>query len=151
MQVYTRAQSPELPGVRLVGLDELLATSDVVIVMTSLDAGTRHLLNREALQRLKPGALLVNTSRGGLIEEAGLIEALKSGRIAGAALDVFEEEPLAPDHPLRELPNVILTPHSVGHTAEMHAAIPRAAVENVRQLLRGQLPASCKNPGVRRT
>jgi len=148
LQVFTRATSPELPGARLVGLDELLTTSDVVIVMTSLDPGTRHLLDGERLNRLKPGALLINTSRGGLIEETALIDALASGRVAGAALDVFEVEPLAPDHPLRRLPNVILTPHSVGHTVEMHAAIPRRAIANTRALLSGELPDSCRNPAV---
>src|SRR5207237_6725009 len=123
----------------------LLATSDVVIVMTSLDSGSRHLLDAERLSRLKRGALLVNTARGGLIEESSLVEALRSGHIAAAALDVFEVEPLPAAHPLRELPNVILTPHAVGHTVELHEAIARAAVDNVLQLLRGKLPDSCRN------
>ncbi len=150
VQVFTRAQSPDLPGVRLVGLHELLATSDVVILMTSLDASRRHLLNAEQLQHLKPGALLINTARGGLIEENALLEALKSGRIAAAALDVFEVEPLPADHPLRELPNVILTPHAVGHTVQAEAAVPRQAVGNILQLLGGALPDSCKNRTVER-
>jgi phosphoglycerate dehydrogenase-like enzyme len=148
LQVHTRHPSPELTDVRRVSLNELLSTSDVVIVMTRLDVDSHHLLNGENLRRLKPGALLVNTSRGGLIEEAGLVEALRSGRIAGAALDVFEVEPLAPDHPLRDFSNVILTPHCIGHTVEMAAAIPRVTVENVRLLLRGKLPESCRNPVV---
>jgi len=145
LQVHTRVASPDLPGVRLVDLDQLLSTSDVVIVMTSLDAGSRHLLDAERLRRLKPGALLINTARGGLIEENSLVEALKSGHIAAAALDVFEVEPLPASHPLRELPNVILTPHAVGHTVEMHAAISRTAVDNVLHLVRGKLPDSCRN------
>lgn len=148
LQVHTRAASPELPGVRLVGLDDLLATSDVVIVMTSLNADNRHLLNGERLHRLKRGAILINTARGGLVEENSLVKALKSGHIAAAALDVFEVEPLPADHPLRELPNVILTPHAVGHTVEAQTAIPRKAVDNVLQLLQGRLPDSCKNKSV---
>jgi phosphoglycerate dehydrogenase-like enzyme len=145
LQVHTRVDSPDLPGVRSVDLDHLLSTSDVVIVMTSLDAGSRHLLDAERLRRLKHGALLINTARGGLIEESSLVEALQSGRIGAAALDVFEVEPLPEVHPLRELSNVILTPHAVGHTVELHEAIARAAVANALQLSRGQLPDSCRN------
>jgi phosphoglycerate dehydrogenase-like enzyme len=145
LQVHTRVPSPDLQGVRLVDLEDLLSTSDVVIVMTSLDAGTRHLLDAKRLRCLKRGALLINTARGGLIEQSSLVEALKSGHIAAAALDVFEVEPLPATDALRELPNVILTPHAVGHTMEMHAALPRACVENVLQLMRGQLPDSCRN------
>ena len=145
MQVHTRVAAPYLPGVRLVDLDHLLSTSDVVIVMTSLDAGSRHLLDAERLRRLKRGALLINTARAGLIEESSLVEALKSGHIGAAALDVFEVEPLPASHPLRELPNVILTPHAVGHTVELHEAIARTAVANALQLSRGMLPDSCRN------
>jgi len=145
LQVHTRVASPDLPGVRLVDLDHLLSTSDVVIVMTSLDAGSRHLLDAERLRRLKRGALLINTARGGLIEESSLVEALRSGHIAAAALDVFEVEPLPAAHPLRELANVILTPHAVGHTVELHEAIARTAVDNVLHLLHGRLPDSCRN------
>jgi phosphoglycerate dehydrogenase-like enzyme len=145
LQVHTRVPSPDLPGVRLVDLDDLLSTSDVVIVMTSLDTSSRHLLDAKRLRRMKRGALLINTARGGLIDQSSLVKALESGHIAAAALDVFEVEPLPATDPLRELPNVILTPHAVGHTLEMHAALPRAAVENVLQLLRGELPASCRN------
>jgi D-3-phosphoglycerate dehydrogenase / 2-oxoglutarate reductase len=145
LQVHTRVASPDLPGVRLVELDQLLCTSDVVIVMTSLDAGSRHLLDAQRLRLLKRGALLINTARGGLIEEASLVEALRSGHIGAAALDVFDVEPLPASHPLRELPNVILTPHAVGHTVELHEAIARTAVNNVLQLSRGMLPDSCRN------
>lgn len=145
LQVHTRVAAPDLPGVRLVDLDHLLSTSDVVIVMTSLDAGSRHLLDAERLRRLKRGALLINTARAGLIEESSLVEALKSGQIGAAALDVFEVEPLPASHPLRELPNVILTPHAVGHTVELHEAIARTAVANALQLSRGMLPDSCRN------
>jgi D-3-phosphoglycerate dehydrogenase len=145
LQLHTRVASPDLPGVHLVKLDHLLATSDVVIVMTSLDAGSRHLLDAKRLRRVKRGALLVNTARGGLIEESSLVEALRSGHIGAAALDVFEVEPLPASHPLRELPNVILTPHAVGHTVELQEAIARTAVANVLQLSRGMLPDSCRN------
>jgi phosphoglycerate dehydrogenase-like enzyme len=151
LQLHTRVASPDLPGVHLVDLDHLLATSDVVIVMTSLDAGSRHLLDAERLRRLKHGALLINTARGGLIEESSLVEAVRSGHIAAAALDVFEVEPLPASHPLRELPNVILTPHAVGHTVELHEAIARTAVANVLQLSCGMLPASCRNRDIEKS
>jgi phosphoglycerate dehydrogenase-like enzyme len=94
---------------------------------------------------MKPGVLLVNTARGGLIDEGALVDALESGHVGAAALDVFEVEPLAEDHPLRRLPNVILTPHAIGHTDEALEAIPRMAAANVGQLLSSELPASCKN------
>ncbi|MGJ7546262.1 NAD(P)-dependent oxidoreductase [Variovorax sp. LT1R16] len=145
LQMHTRAESADLAGVRQVGLHELLATSDVVVLMTSLDAGTRRLLNAETIRRLKPGVILINAARGGLIEEVDLVDALKSGHIAAAALDVFQVEPLPASHPLRELSNVILTQHTVGHTQEMGVAIPRTTVSNALKLLGGELPDSCRN------
>jgi phosphoglycerate dehydrogenase-like enzyme len=136
------------PGVALAGLDELTAASDVIVVITSLSAETHHLLNRERLAKMKPHAILVNTSRGAIIEEDALVEILQAGKIAGAALDAFEVEPLAVDHPLRKLTNVILTPHAIGHTREAAEAVPLRAMENVLALAAGTLPASCKNPEV---
>lgn len=148
LMVASRRHLGPVEGARFVELDDLLASSDVVVVLTNLDQANHHLLNRERLAALKAGALLVNTSRGGLIDENALIDALRSGQVGAAALDVFETEPLPEEHPLRSCPNVILTPHAVGHTAEMVAAIPAATVANVVSLLGGRLPDSCKNPGV---
>ena len=126
-------------------LEHLLCVSDIVLLMTRLNEGNRHLLDRRLLGTMKPGVLLVNTARGGLVDESALVEALESGHVGAAALDVFEVEPLAEGHPLRRLPNVILTPHAIGHTDEALEAIPRMAAANIEQLLSCQLPASCKN------
>lgn len=143
--VHTRALTAGEANVEFVSLEHLLHASDIVLLMTRLSEGNRHLLDRRLLRSMKPGVLLVNTARGGLVDEAALVEALESGHVGAAALDVFELEPLPEDHPLRRLPNVILTPHAVGHTDEALDAIPRMAAANVQQLLGCQLPASCKN------
>lgn len=142
--IHSRSQGGAANG-EFVALERLLRESDVVVVLTSLDAETRHLLDRERLAEMKPGALLVNTARGGIIDEAALVDALRSGAIGGAALDVFEVEPLGPDSPLRELPRVILTGHCIGHTESSASAISRKAVANALTLLEGDLPESCRN------
>jgi len=143
--VHTQAAPSGGDAVEFVSLEHLLHVSDIVLLMTGLNERNRHLLDRSLLQSMKPGVLLVNTARGGLIDEGALVEALESGHVGAAALDVFEVEPLPEDHPLRRLPNVILTPHAVGHTDEALEAIPRMAAANVEQLLSSELPASCKN------
>jgi len=126
---------PALEGVRLVELDELLATSDVVCVNARLDPSTRHLLDAAALARMKPGAYLVNTSRGGVVDQAALIEALRSGHLGGAALDVLEQEPIAPDDPLLGLPNVVLTPHAAFFSRESLVEMKRRAAEAITAAL----------------
>jgi len=98
-------------GLRRGSLDEVLAAADVVTLHVPLTDNTRGILDRAALARLKPGAIVVNTSRGGLIDEAALADALVSGHVLAAGLDVFETEPPRPDNPLLALPNVVLTPH----------------------------------------
>jgi len=109
---------PPLEGVELVELDELLASSDFVTLHVPLLDSTRNLLSRERLALLKPGARIINTARGGLIDEAALAEALAEGRVAGAALDVLAVEPPGPDHPLLGREDVILTPHLGASSAE---------------------------------
>lgn len=143
--VHTREAPPDAPGVSFVSRDHLLAVSDVVLLMTRLDDANRHLLDKGRLECMKRGVLLVNTARGGLVDETALVEALESGQVGAAALDVFEVEPLPSDHPFRRLPNVILTPHSVGHTAQMLERIPHEAAANIIRLLDGHIPDSCKN------
>jgi len=133
-------------GVELVGLDDLLRQSDIVSIHTTLTAETHHLIGAEQLALMKPSAFLVNTARGGVIDEPALVHALRTRRIAGAALDAFDLEPLPPDSALRTLDNVILTPHMIGHTQEIYAAIPRVAVENVERIMRGEAPLYCRNP-----
>ena len=105
------AAQPDSFGVLRLPLDELLATSDVVSIHLRLSDETRGLLNRERLWKMKPGAILINTSRGAIIDEPALIEALREKRLAGAGLDVFLTEPLPATSELRTMPNVILTPH----------------------------------------
>ncbi|CAG9263112.1 2-hydroxyacid dehydrogenase [Paraburkholderia caribensis] len=146
--VYSRhLDSNKLPAhVRGVPLDELLSVSDVVSLHATLTNENRHLLNERRLRLMKRTAYLVNTARGGLIDEAALVRVLRNEEIAGAALDTFEHEPLDKEHPLRTLPNVMLTPHMVGLTREIFDAIPVAAIENVTRILRGVAPLYCKNP-----
>jgi D-3-phosphoglycerate dehydrogenase len=122
---------PAAEDVQLVELGELLATSDVVSVTTRLDPSTRHLLDTAALACMKPGAYLVNTSRGGLIDQVALVEALRSGHLGGAALDVLEREPIAADDPLLSLPNVVLTPHAAFYSRESIVEMKRRAAEAV--------------------
>ncbi len=135
-------------GVTLVTLETLLGESDIISVHTTLSPETRHMIGAAQFAAMKPTAFLVNTARGGMIDEAALYEALASRRIAGAALDAFELEPLPAQHPLRRLDNVILTPHMVGHTQEIFDAIPGTALENIERILRGEPPLYCRNPEV---
>jgi phosphoglycerate dehydrogenase-like enzyme len=149
MQAYApRLHAPMPENVARVALDELLKTSDIVCVLATLNAETRHLLNREKLGLMKPNAILVNTARGGIADEAALIEIAREGRLHKIALDVFEQEPLAPDSPLRDLPNAILTPHCVGHSREGAEAVPKVAIENIARAIAGQPPLYVVNPDV---
>jgi D-3-phosphoglycerate dehydrogenase len=122
---------PAVEGVRLVELEELLATSDLVCVTTRFDPSTRHLLNAAAFARMKSGAYLVNTSRGGAVDQAALVDALRSGHLGGAALDVLEREPITPDDPLLSLPNVVLTPHAAFYSRESLVEMKRRAAEAI--------------------
>jgi D-3-phosphoglycerate dehydrogenase len=123
---YLPAQRADDLGVVLQPLDEVLAGADVVTLHLPLTDTTRHLLDRDRLARMKPGAVLVNAARGELVDEAALVEAVKSGRLGGAAVDVFAEEPLPADSPLRSVDRVLLTPHLAASTQE---AQDRTALE----------------------
>ncbi|MCK9508735.1 MAG: D-3-phosphoglycerate dehydrogenase [Pigmentiphaga sp.] len=136
------------PAIRLVSLETVMAESDVVGVFVAVRPDNRRLINARTLALMKPSAFLVNVARGEAIDEQALIEVLTNRRIAGAALDTFEVEPLPADSPLRTLDNVILTPHMVGHTKESVASIPAMAFANVMAILNGTLPPSCKNPSI---
>ena len=124
-------------GVRLVDRDELFATADVLTVHLVLSDRTRGLVGRDELERMKPSAILVNTSRGPIVDEAALLDALSGSRIAGAGLDVFDTEPLAPDHPLRSAPRTVLTPHLGYVTEKTYEIFFREAVEDVAAFLAG--------------
>ena len=130
-----------------VELDEALAAADVVTLHVPLTDRTRHLLNGAAIARMRPGAVIVNTCRGGLIDEAALAGALASGRVAGAALDVFEEEPLPAGSPLRTAPGVLLTPHAAWYSPDSLAELPRRAARQIADFLRGGPVPSIVNPG----
>ena len=146
---YTpRPRAPLPENVTLASLEELLAQSDVVMVHASLNAESRHLLNAARLATMKPGAILINTSRGGIVDEAALAEAVTSGRLSSAALDVFETEPLPADSKLRDLPRTVLTPHMVGQTIESERQLVAAALENVLRVLDGRPPLYVRNPQV---
>jgi phosphoglycerate dehydrogenase-like enzyme len=149
------ARAAEL-GVSLVPLDRLLRESDFVSIHCPLNEQTRGLLGREQLALLKPGAYLINTARGGIVDEAALAELLRARAIAGAAIDVFADEPIDGRHPLASLDNVILAPHAIGWTHELFRDIGRAACAAVVALSRGQAPPGVVNrevlerPGFRR-
>jgi len=129
-----------------VSLDVLLARSDFVSVHTPLTPETRGMIGEAALRAMKPTAYLINTARGPLVAEAALTRALREGWIAGAALDVLETEPPGPDHPLRRLDNVILTPHVAFYSEESVQDLQRKAAEEVRRVLAGESP---RYPGKR--
>jgi len=124
----------------LLALDSLLERSDVVSLHVALTDATRGLMNAERLARLRPATILVNTARGALIDEAALAEALASGRLAGAGLDVLVQEPPPDDHPLLALPNVILTPHVAGLTDVAYRRMCVETVTHVLRILDGQPP-----------
>ncbi|WP_338608673.1 2-hydroxyacid dehydrogenase [Pelagibacterium nitratireducens] len=153
-QISVKAHDPfsktRPTGVDLLPLDQLLRISDVVTLHTTLTAETRHIIDTARLRLMKSDAILVNTARGGLIDEGALFDAMESGHLRGAALDVFETEPLPLDSPLRSLPNVLLTPHMIGQTKQSRAALIDVAVTNVTALLSGKLPDSLRNRDVKR-
>jgi phosphoglycerate dehydrogenase-like enzyme len=124
-------------GASLVGRDELLARADVVTIHLVLSERTRGLIGARELALMRPTAYLVNTSRGPIVDEAALIRALRAGAIAGAGLDVYDEEPLPADHPLRGLPNTVITPHLGYVTEETYRIFYGQALEDVRAFLAG--------------
>ncbi len=136
---FSRAEMEQLAA-KKVGLEHLLATADVVSLHVPLTAGTRTLIRRESLAIMKPTAILINTARGGLVDEAALVEALRAGRLAGAGLDVFQKEPPNADNPLLSLDNVILTPHIAAGTRDALIEKMRAAFANMERVLKGEQP-----------
>lgn len=136
--IYYDPLVPQQAGAARVSLEDLLPQADIVTLHLPLTPETRHLMNRGTLERMKPGAYLVNTARGGLVDERALLEALKSGRLAGAALDVFEEEPVRAGHPLAGLQNVVLTPHIAAGTRDALATKMKAIFDNVQRFYRGE-------------
>lgn len=127
-------------------LDTLLAKSDFLCITLPLTPQTRHLLNRERLAKMKPGAILINIGRGPVVDEAALIDALRNDQLLGAGLDVFETEPLPADSPLLTLPNVVALPHIGSATHETRYAMAACAVDNLIAALTGDVKENCVNP-----
>lgn len=146
---FVSTERSESLGVELVGsLDELLPQCDVVSMHCELNDDTRGMIGEAQLRLMKPTAFLVNTSRGKVVQQAALVDALSRRWIAGAALDVFEEEPLPPDCPLFTLPNLILSPHIAGLSNDALHQLAHSAVNQLLAGLRGEQPAHLVNPAV---
>ena len=145
-----RLQAEDTPdGVEVTNdLGVLLAASDYVSIHCPLTDETAHLIDAAALAQMKPSALLINTSRGGVIDESALIRALQEGIIGGAALDVTDPEPPSADNPLLTLENVIVTPHAAFYSVESTAELARKAAENVVTVLQGEVPKTLVNAQV---
>src|SRR5262249_25093937 len=125
-------------GVEFVGLEELLRTADVVSVHVKLTDKTRGLLGARELGLMKPGSLLINTARGAIVETKALVDALHSGHLGGAGIDVFDVEPIPPDHPLLTCEQVVLSPHNADQTPEGTEILNAGAVDNVIAFLEGR-------------
>jgi D-3-phosphoglycerate dehydrogenase len=138
---YADPQAMAALGASVVPLDELMREADYVVVCALLNAETRHLINAGNLALMKPAAYLINMGRGPIIEETALIAALRGGKLAGAGLDVTEQEPIAPDNPLLDMANVIVTPHALCWTDECFRDIAETALQSVVDLSLGRRPA----------
>jgi D-3-phosphoglycerate dehydrogenase len=137
MKVIAWNRTPRsVPGVEFVSIEELLALSDVLSVHLLLNDETRGFLSRRRIAAMKPGAILINTARGAIVDEAAMIEALQSGHLRHAGLDVFDIEPLPADHPLTRLDNVTLSAHSAFRTPEASQNLVRAALDHCRRIAR---------------
>lgn len=137
----------QVAGVETTGLDELLERVDFLSVHVALAAETRNLIDARAFASMRPGAFLVNTARGGIVDEDALVAALKSGQLAGAALDVFAQEPLPRDSALLAAPNLVLTPHIGSASTATRVRMADLAVDNLLAALAGEPMPSCANPG----
>ena len=145
---FVSAEAARSSGVQLLSLESLLEQSDFVCVCCALTPETRHLLNRERLARMKPTAFLINVARGPIVDQAALTDILRERRIAGAALDVFEQEPISLTDPLLKLDNVILSPHAICWTDELFLGNGRAACRSILDVAAGRIPESVVNRDV---
>jgi D-3-phosphoglycerate dehydrogenase / 2-oxoglutarate reductase len=129
-------------------LDELLSQVDFLTIHAPLMPETHHLIGRRELRLMKPGAYLINASRGPVVDEAALIEALQEGHLAGAGLDVFDPEPPAPDNPLLHMDNVVVTPHLAANTVQSSRRCSHSVADQILQMLAGEQPTFLLNPTV---
>jgi len=142
---YIDTEAAEQRSVELVDLDTLLAESDFISVHAPLAEQTQHILNEAAFKKMKPTAIVINTSRGGLIDQAALVKALRKGWINSAGIDVYETEPPPKDDPLFKLDNVVLTDHAAWYSEESQVELQTKAAAEVCRVLAGQPPLSCVN------
>ncbi|MEM2341241.1 MAG: glyoxylate reductase [Candidatus Bathyarchaeia archaeon] len=148
---YDIAPNPQMEketGAKFVDLDTLLRESDFISIHVPLTKETYHLIDAEKLKLIKKTAYLINTARGAIIDEKALYEALKEGRLAGAALDVFDKEPISVDNPLLTLDNVILTPHIASASYETRSKMAEVVAENLIAFFEGKIPPNLVNPEV---
>jgi D-3-phosphoglycerate dehydrogenase len=146
--IGTSRRTGRLPaGIEEVSLPELFARSDALAVSCALNDETRGLVSAALIARMPRHAILINVSRGPVVETAALVEALKAGKLGGAALDVFDVQPLPPDSPLFDCPNLMLTPHAAAITASSSRAMSVGAAQEMLRILRGEAPLNLVNPG----
>ena len=149
MRVLGYSRSPQqVPGVENVSLEDLLCDSDFVSVHLPLTDDTRLLLNADRISSMKSGAVLVNTARGGIVDEIALAKSLASGHLWGAAIDVFEQEPIDMENPLLSLPNVVVAPHIGSATIKTRAKMANLAADNALAAIKGLPMPFCVNPEV---
>lgn len=146
--VYTTHPQEKSDSVEFVSLEKLLAESDFVTLHAALNSSTRGLIGEEQFRRMKPTAYLINTGRGALVDEAALVQALVEHRIAGAALDVYVEEPQPPGSPLLSAPNVLFSPHQSSCGRGTGERVSLTAAQSVVDLMRGKMPRNVLNPEV---
>jgi phosphoglycerate dehydrogenase-like enzyme len=142
---FVSADQAAAIGVELLSLDEVLRQADFVVICCSLSPATHHLINAARLAQMKPTAYLINVARGPIVDQAALTVALQERRLAGAGLDVFEQEPIDPHDPLLELPNVILAPHALCWTDELALGNGREACQSLLDVAGGRVPRHVVN------
>lgn len=143
---FVTAEAAAAFGVERLALEDVLSQADIVSLHVPLNDATRGMIGARELAWMKPGAYLVNTARADVVDGAALLEVLHAGKIAGAALDVFSEEPIGPDDPLAQLPNVVCTPHLGGATRDVVENQSRIGVSALLAFMNGESPAVCVNP-----
>jgi D-3-phosphoglycerate dehydrogenase len=145
---YIDPETIRAAGAEPVSLEDLLRRSDIVTIHCPLTSETRGLIDADALALMKPTAVLVNTARGPIVDLPALAQALQEGRLAGAALDVVDPEPLPAESPFYQMPNVILTPHSAYYSERSVDVVRRETLLEALQVLRGKRPRTVANPAV---
>jgi D-3-phosphoglycerate dehydrogenase len=142
---YALAAVAETEGVGLTDLETLLKESDFVVVAAALTPETQHIVNAERLAMMKPTAHLISTARGPLVDQVALYEALRDRRIAGAGMDVFEQEPVDPNDPILKLENVIVTPHGLCWTDECERIMGESVLRSIQEVAAGKVPTNVVN------